>query len=166
MVGVNHAAAGLALVVLLMSAGCGDDAQERAAPSIKSTSQPAIAARRGKSGRVIVYASWRGAREVTHWLVECARDRDADLWPVVIEPRPEAELGEIKLFRKTGFETVMTVKAGPGRVFAVQALDAAAMTLGMSRRVEPTRWPDLTHIGFEPYPVDRGSAAAVCQIPN
>jgi hypothetical protein len=112
-----------------MSAGCGDDAQEQAA-SIQSTSRPAIAARRDNSGRVIVSASWKGATEVTHWLVEFGPDAQ-HLYPVVTKD-------EIRLFPKKGFKTVMTV-SGAGRVYAVQALSAEAMVLGTSRIVEPTR---------------------------
>jgi hypothetical protein len=133
MLGVKHAAAGLALLSL-MSTGCGDDAQEQAA-SIEPTSRPAIAVRRDNSGRVIVSASWKGATEVTHWLVEFGRDAH-HLYPVVIK-RP-GPTDEIRLFPKTGFETVMTV-SGAGRVYAVQALSAEAMLLGTSRTVEPTR---------------------------
>jgi hypothetical protein len=133
MFGVKHTAARFALLSL-MSAGCADDVKEQAAP-VEPTSRPAIAARRDNSGRVIVSASWKGATKVTHWLVEFGRDAD-HLYPVVIKKRPGPN--EIRLFPKTGFETVMTV-SGAGRVYAVQALSAEAMVLGMSQIVEPTR---------------------------
>jgi hypothetical protein len=116
-----------------MSAGCGDDEKEQAA-STEPTSRPAIADRRDNSGRVIVTASWRGATELTHWLVEFGRDAH-HLYPVVIK-RP-GPTDEIRLFPMTGFETMMTV-SGAGRVYAVQAFDVEAMLLGTSRTVEPT----------------------------
>ena len=83
----------------------------------RPTRPPAIAARRGKDGRVIVWASWNGATEVSRWQV----------------------LGDgrgIASKARHGFETEITARTRARRV-AVRALDRKGTVLGTSKAIRP-----------------------------
>jgi hypothetical protein len=81
------------------------------------TRPPAIAARRSKRGRVIVYASWNGATEVVRW-------------QVLANGRGVASTA------RDGFETQITARTRARRI-AVRALDARGRVIGTSRAVRP-----------------------------
>lgn len=86
--------------------------------------RPAVAARRGASGRLTVWASWNGATEVREWQVLAGDDED-ELEPVgAAVPRAD-------------FETAVRVGTDASLV-AVQALSADGRVLGVSRAVEPS----------------------------
>ena len=80
----------------------------------RPVTRPAIALRRGKRGRVLVYASWNGATEVARW-------------QVVADGRGVASKA------RDGFETEIAVRGG--RRLSVRALDSAGRVLGESRTV-------------------------------
>jgi len=83
------------------------------------TELPAVAARRRSRG-AIVYASWNGATQMTHWNVLAGRA------PTSLAPLTSA--------RKSGFETVIPVSS-KGPYFAVEARDARGRTLSRSHPV-------------------------------
>jgi Arylsulfotransferase (ASST) len=79
---------------------------------------PALVAERdAASDREILYASWNGATEVSHWRVD-------------IGPSPH-ELEPLGLARRQGFETAIPLGINPGYA-AVSALDASGRELGAS----------------------------------
>jgi Arylsulfotransferase (ASST) len=79
---------------------------------------PALAAARdAASDRQILYASWNGATEVTHWRVDTGPSRD--------------QLRPLGIARRQGFETAIPLGTNPGYA-AVAALDASGRVLGVS----------------------------------
>jgi hypothetical protein len=79
---------------------------------------PAVAARRDpRSGEHIVYASWNGATEVSHWQL------DAGLHP--------ERLATVGVARRRGFETAIQLTS-KHRYVAVTALDADGRRLARS----------------------------------
>ncbi len=84
----------------------------------RPTTAPAIATRRGKRGRLRVYASWNGATEVARWQVLAGRDANS--------------LRGVASKARAGFETEITARTRAARV-AVRALDARGNVLGTSR---------------------------------
>jgi outer membrane protein assembly factor BamB len=79
---------------------------------------PAVAARRDpRSGEHIVYASWNGATEVSHWQL------DGGLHPERLAP--------VGVARRRGFETAIRLPSKE-RYVAVTALDASGNRLGRS----------------------------------
>jgi hypothetical protein len=83
--------------------------------------KPAVAARRTRAGRMLVYASWNGATEVARWQV--------------LTGRSASSLRGVASKARTGFETEIAAKAA-SRV-AVRALDARGHVLGTSRAERP-----------------------------
>jgi hypothetical protein len=81
---------------------------------------PAIAADRAGS-QVTVHASWNGATDVARWQLLSGSD------PQLLRVAASAH--------RTGFETAVAMKLGPGHV-AAQALDAAGTVLGTSRAIK------------------------------
>lgn len=82
---------------------------------------PALATRRqATTGRPIVYVSWNGATEVSHWLVQ-AGAHPKDLRPAGIATH-------------RGFETVIPLRSSPRYLRAV-ALNSSGRALGASRTV-------------------------------
>lgn len=82
---------------------------------------PDIAAERGTTGDVSVYASWNGATEVA-------------TWRVLAGPSPD-QLFEVGSAPRSGFETTITVQTAEPYV-AVEALNAAGNILGSSEAIE------------------------------
>ena len=80
---------------------------------------PPSGAARETAGKVIVYASWNGATQVTSWRVLAGARR--------------TDLVAVKTARKDGFETAIAVAPGY-RDFRVQALDAHGGVIGSSAR--------------------------------
>jgi hypothetical protein len=84
--------------------------------------RPALAARRGTSGRVTVWASWNGATEVRRWeLLAGERTTPGGLAPVASAPWRD-------------FETVLRARTD-ARWLAVRALGAGGEVLGESRAI-------------------------------
>jgi hypothetical protein len=82
---------------------------------------PALVAERdAASDREVLYASWNGATEVSHWRVDIGTSPD-QLRPLGIAPR-------------RGFETAIPLGVSPGYA-AVSALDASGRALGSSRAI-------------------------------
>jgi hypothetical protein len=98
-----------------LTRGKGNYRAIRAGWTGRPATRPAIAARRGKGGRLLVHASWNGATEVARW-------------QVVAGSRGLASKA------RDGFETVIAVRAGSSQI-AVRALDASGRVLGTSRTV-------------------------------
>jgi len=82
---------------------------------------PAIAARPGaKAGTSLVFVSWNGATEVTHWQVHAG---------------PSAKhLTPVGRIRRTGFETAVSLNSIHGHA-AVTALSSSGRPLGKSRTI-------------------------------
>jgi hypothetical protein len=76
-----------------------------------------VAVRDAASDRQILYASWNGATEVTHWRVDTGHSPD--------------RLRPLGIARRQGFETAIPLGANPGYA-AVAALDAPGRVLGAS----------------------------------
>ena len=85
--------------------------------------RPAVAARRTRSGRMLVYASWNGATEVARWQVLAGRP---------------SRLRGVASKARDGFETEITARSRASHV-AVRALDARGRVLGTSRAERPRR---------------------------
>jgi hypothetical protein len=81
---------------------------------------PAIAVRRARNGRVVVYASWNGATEVARWQVLAGPSADA--------------LRGVASKARDGFETEITARTG-ARFVAVRARARDGSVLGTSRAV-------------------------------
>ena len=81
----------------------------------RPATRPAIAVRKGKKGRVLVYASWNGATEVARWQVL-------------------AGTRGIASKARDGFETEIAARTGASRI-SVRAYDAGGRVLGTSRTV-------------------------------
>ena len=86
--------------------------------------KPAVAARRTRAGRMLVYASWNGATEVARWQV--------------LAGRSAKRLRGVASKARDGFETEIAAKSRASHV-AVRALDARGNVLGESRAVRPRR---------------------------
>ena len=78
--------------------------------------RPAIAVRKGKHGRILVYASWNGATEVARWQVVAGRP-----------------LRGVASRARDGFETEIAARTRAARV-AVRALDARGRVRHVARR--------------------------------
>ena len=85
--------------------------------------RPAIAAKRTRQGRMLVWASWNGATEVARWQVLAGG---------------ASSLRGVASKARNGFETEITAKSRASHV-AVRALDARGHVLGESRAVRPRR---------------------------
>jgi hypothetical protein len=85
--------------------------------------RPAIAARRTRGGRVLVWASWNGATEVARWQVLAGG---------------ASRLRGVASKARDGFETELTARTRASHV-AVRALDARGQVLGTSRAARPRR---------------------------
>jgi hypothetical protein len=85
--------------------------------------RPAVAARRTRAGRMLVYASWNGATEVARWQVLAGRP---------------SRLRGVASKARDGFETEITARSRASHV-AVRALDARGRVLGTSRAERPRR---------------------------
>jgi hypothetical protein len=85
----------------------------KAAPATR----PAVSVRRTKRGPVL-YASWNGATELTHWQVH-------------VGPSPRS-LVPIRMLPRRGFETALPIEADSGYA-AVTAHDGTSRELGRSR---------------------------------
>jgi hypothetical protein len=85
--------------------------------------RPAVAARRTRAGRMLVYASWNGATEVARWQVLAGRP---------------SRLRGVASKARDGFETEITARSRASQV-AVRALDARGRVLGTSRAERPRR---------------------------
>ena len=85
--------------------------------------RPAVAARRTKGGRMLVYASWNGATGVARWQVLSGS---------------RSRLRGVASKARHGFETEITARSRGSHV-AVRALDARGRVLGTSRSVRPRR---------------------------
>ena len=83
---------------------------------------PAVAAEKGKGGKVDVYASWNGATEATTWRVLAGPD------PGELEP-----VGSVPW---AGFETAMAISTDEPYV-AVRAEDGSGRALGTSEAIKP-----------------------------
>jgi hypothetical protein len=88
----------------------------KAAPATR----PAVSVRRTKRGPVL-YASWNGATELTHWQIH-------------VGPSPRS-LVPIRMVPRRGFETAFPIEADSGYA-AVSAHDGTSRELARSR---PTR---------------------------
>jgi len=88
----------------------------------KPLDPPAVVAKKIAYGRVTVYVSWNGATNVARWLVVAGPDKD--------------HLKPAGIFRKTGFETAMSLTAS-GKVYAVKALRRNGTTIATSPAIEP-----------------------------
>jgi arylsulfotransferase ASST len=85
------------------------------------TEPPQIALRPGPHGRLIVYASWNGATEVTSWRT--------------FGGSSVKQLAPLASAVRTGFETAITASHTPAYV-AVQALDSSGAVLATSQTVK------------------------------
>jgi hypothetical protein len=81
--------------------------------------RPALAVASGRTGSLVVYASWNGAT-------------GAARWRVLGGPRPGALHVVVSGARRVGFETAITLPARP-RYVAVEALGSGGRVLGTSR---------------------------------
>ncbi|MDA8297510.1 MAG: arylsulfotransferase family protein [Actinomycetota bacterium] len=86
--------------------------------SARPSEHPALAVAPAGRGALLIYASWNGATEVTHWLVLGGS-----------HPSAMAPLG---VAARRGFETVIDLPHHPPLV-AAAALDAAGHTIGRSK---------------------------------
>jgi hypothetical protein len=82
--------------------------------------RPAVAAGGTRGGRTTLFASWNGATEVTHWLLDAGPSHQR-LHPVGVATR-------------SGFETAITLE-GDFSYAAVTALDSSSKRLGRSRTI-------------------------------
>jgi hypothetical protein len=103
-----------------LTAGKGNYRAIRARWTGRPAVPPAIAVRRARRGRVLVYASWNGATEVARWQVLAGPSAD-DLRGVASKARD-------------GFETEITARTR-ARFVAVRARAADGSVLGTSRAV-------------------------------
>jgi hypothetical protein len=98
-----------------LTAGKGNYRAIRGRWSGRPERPPAVAVRRGRGGRVLVYASWNGATGVARW-------------QVVGDGRGVASKA------RDGFETEITARTRARRI-AVRALGSSGTVLGTSREV-------------------------------
>jgi hypothetical protein len=87
----------------------------------RPVTKPAIAARRTRGGRVLVWASWNGATEVARWQVRAGT---------------ASQLRGVASKARDGFETEIAARTGASHV-AVRALAADGTVLGESTAVRP-----------------------------